>query len=116
MPVQRKMVEVKWRTIGKLESQPKFSYNMKIPWWRKWQPAPVLFFFFFFYVKHILLGVFMLGQSKQQQQRPNLNRFSFNMTMCTWTTENRENPQINVFNKLQLLLKMVCWDFKETVQ
>ena len=27
-----------------------------------------------------------------------------------------ENPQINVFNKSQLLLKTVGWDFKETVQ
>ena len=38
--------------------------------------AMILVFFFFF--------------------SPNLNRFSFNMTMCTWTSENRENPQINV--------------------
>ena len=69
-----------------------------------------------FRVKHILFGVFMLGQSERQQQGPNFNRFSFNTAMCTRTTENWGNPQINVFNKLQLLLKMVCWDFKETAQ
>lgn len=79
-------------------------------------PQAKKFYFFFPLVKRILFGVFMLGQSKHHQQGPSLNRFSFNMAMCTRTTGNWGNPQINVFNKLQVLLKMVCWDFKETVQ
>ena len=50
--------------------------------------AMILVFFFFF--------------------SPNLNRFSFNMTMCTWTTENGENPQINVLTNYSCYKR---WDF-----